>query len=74
VDELEKLENLEMLIKIHQDASRKIVSKVSATKRFLSVHNLLKTTAILPNYEEILNPIDAGNLTGIYHILVERFK
>ena len=28
----------------------------------------------MPNYEEIPNPLDAGNLTGIYHILVERFN
>jgi hypothetical protein len=67
---------LDIILKVYDEASRQIVAKVkSALLKFPTIASVLKSTAtVRSTKEEIPNPFENENLTGIVEILFERYQ
>ena len=67
---------LDVILKTYDDATRQIVTKVkSALSKFPIIASALKgTAAVRATREELPNPYENENLTGIVEILFERYQ
>lgn len=67
---------LDVILKAYDDATRQIVTKVkSALSKFPTIASALKGTAtVRSTREEIPNPFENENLTGIVEILFDRYQ
>jgi len=67
---------LDVILKTYDDATRQIVTKVkSALSKFPIIASALKGTAtVRATREELPNPYENENLTGIVEILFERYQ
>jgi len=67
---------LDVILKAYDDATRQIVTKIkSALSKFPTIASALKGTAtVRSTREEIPNPFENENLTGIVEILFDRYQ
>ena len=72
----EKATILDLLLKIYDEASRQIVAKITqALTKFPYIASVLKGTAtVRSTKEEIPNPYENENLSGILEILYDRYQ